>query len=283
MNAYDRIRRALQYIELHMDDTISLETLAAQSMYAPHHFHHVFRGAIGEGVAEYQRRLKMQRAASALLYTNKPIIDIALHAGYGSQEAFTRAFKRWCDYTPKHYRKYAPKHELISGEMLMNAEHSLLEEHAMKVEVRTVPATHVASLRHVGDYHDCGKAHEELCRWAGEQGLFQSEPQFLGIAYDDPKTTPVNKCRYDACIVISEKFKVTGEPEKKVITAGRYASIIHTGSYSKLYIAYAALLGEWLPQSGEELADAPSIQVYLNDYETKPEDELRTEIRIALK
>ncbi|WP_073020882.1 AraC family transcriptional regulator [Halodesulfovibrio aestuarii] len=63
-----------------------------------------------------------------MFYSNRQLIDIALKAGYGSQEAFTRAFKRWCDYTPKYYRKWSPEHEFLSGETLMNAKHNLLEK-----------------------------------------------------------------------------------------------------------------------------------------------------------
>lgn len=283
MNAHDRIRCALHYIEQHLDEPVSLAMLAEKSMYAPHHFHHVFRGLVGEGVAEYQRRLKMQRAANALLYSNRQIIDIALQAEYGSQEAFTRAFKRWCGYTPKYYRKCSPEHEFISGETLMTTKHSLLKEHDLTVDVRNIPTIHVACLRYVGDYQGCGEVHEELCTWAGKQGLFENPPEFLGLCYDDPKTTPAEKCRYDACMVIPESFTVAKGADKKEIAGGRYATVTHKGSYETLYITYAALLGEWLPQSGEELQEAPSIQVYLNDIEKTPVDELLTEIRIALQ
>lgn len=282
MNAHDRIRCAQHYIEQHLDEPVSLALLAEKSMYAPHHFHHVFRGLVGEGVAEYQRRLKMQRAANALLYSNRQIIDIALQAEYSSQEAFTRAFKRWCGYTPKYYRKCAPEHEFISGETLMSTKHSLLKKHDLTVEVRTIPTIQVACMRYVGDYHGCGKVHEELCTWADKQGLFKNPPEFLGLCYDDPKMTPAEKCRYDACMVIPESFAVVEGADKREITGGRYATVTHKGSYETLYITYAALLGEWLPQSGEELQEAPSIQVYLNNIEETPTDELLTEIRIAL-
>lgn len=283
MNAHDRIRCALHYIEQHLDGPISLAKLAEQSMYAPHHFHHVFRGLVGEGVAEYQRRLKLQRAANVLLYSNRQIIDIALQAGYGSQEAFTRAFKRWCGYTPKYYRKWSPEHQFISGETLMNTKHNSLEENNLTVRVRNLPTTHVACIRHIGDYKGCGEAYEKLCTWAGKHDLFKTPPQFLGLCYDDPKTTPVKKCRYDACIVIPESFTVTDGADKREIPGGRYVTVIHKGSYETLYITYAALLGEWLPQSGEELQEAPSIEVYLNTIDNTPVDELLTEIRIALQ
>ncbi|WP_027361159.1 AraC family transcriptional regulator [Halodesulfovibrio aestuarii] len=283
MNAHDRIRRALRYIEQHLDESMSLAELAKQSMYAPHHFHHVFRGLIGEGVAEYQRRLKLQRAANALLYSNRQVIDIALQAGYGSQEAFTRAFKRCYGYTPKYYRKWSPEHEFLSGETLMNTKHNLLEKHNLIVNIRTLPTTHVACIRHTGNYNDCGNAHEKLWQWAEKHELFKTSPQFLGICYDDPKTTPVEKCRYDACMVIPESFRIMDGIDKQEIPEGRYASVTHKGPYETLYITYAALFGEWLPQSGEELQDAPSLQIYLNNIDETPAEELLTEIRIALQ
>ncbi|OBQ57538.1 AraC family transcriptional regulator [Halodesulfovibrio spirochaetisodalis] len=283
MNAHERIRRALRYMELHLDEPVSLAVLADISMYAPHHFHHVFRGLIGEGVAEYQRRLKMQRAAGSLLYSNRQIIDIALQAGYGSQEAFTRAFKRWSGFTPKHYRKWAPAHEYISGEMLMESKQSLLKEYNLTVEVKTFPEKHVASMRYTGDYHGCGVVHEQLGDWAAKHDLFTGEEEWLGLCYDDPKITPAEKCRYDACITVPDTYDVPEGAEKRVIEAGRYATILHKGSYSTLYLTYAALLGEWLPQSGEELTDAPCQQVYLKHDQDMPEEELLTEIRVELK
>ena len=282
MNTQERIRLALHYIEQNLDEPLSLEEVAQQSMYAPHHFHHIFRGLIGEGVAEYQRRLKLQRAANALLYSNRQIIDIALQAGYGSQEAFTRAFKRWCGYTPYYYRKCSPKHELLSGEMLMNSPHSLLKENNLTVKIKTLPEMHVASIRHTGDYSRCGEAYDKLCQWADTQNLLNNQTQFLGICYDDPKITPKEKCRYDACIVVDASANVSGEANMQTIPEGRYATVVHKGSYETLYITYAALFGEWLPASGEELKEAPSIQFYLNTVENTPPDELRTELRIAL-
>lgn len=53
---------------------------------------------------EYIRRRKLSKAACELVETTKSIIDIAIFYGYGSQEAFTRAFKDMYGLTPKAYR-----------------------------------------------------------------------------------------------------------------------------------------------------------------------------------
>lgn len=282
MNVHERIGRALRYLEEHIDETISLDELAKQSMYAPFHFHHLFKGLVGEGVAEYQRRLKMQRAASMLRHGKTPIIDIALQAGYGSQEAFTRAFKRWSSYTPKQYRTIRPKHNFVSGEQLMNAEHNLLKEYGLTVKIKEFEPITVACIRHTGPYTECGDAHNALCYWGGDRGLFNSTPQSYGIPYDEPATVPEDKYRYDACLAIPDDMKVDGNAEKKVIPGGRYACIIHKGHYRDLAITYRVLLGEWLPQSGEEIINNPPVQVYLNNIADTKDEDLLTEVRIAL-
>lgn len=164
----------------------------------------------------------------------------------------------------------------------MNSTHSLLKENNLTVKIKTLPEMHVASIRHTGDYSRCGEAYDMLCQWADTQNLLNNQTQFLGICYDDPKITPKEKCRYDACIVVDASANVSGEANMQTIPEGRYATVVHKGSYETLYITYAALFGEWLPASGEELKEAPSIQFYLNTVENTPPDELRTELRIAL-
>ncbi|SHI53823.1 GyrI-like small molecule binding domain-containing protein [Halodesulfovibrio aestuarii] len=84
-------------------------------------------------------------------------------------------------------------------------------------------------------------------------------------------------------MVIPESFRIMDGIDKRVIPEGRYASVTHRGPYETLYITYSVLFGEWLPQSGEELQDAPSLQIYLNNIDETPAEELLTEIRIVLQ
>jgi AraC family transcriptional regulator len=59
--------------------------------------------------------------------------------------------------------------------------------------------------------------------------------------------------------------------------------VLHVGPYADLDRAYAWLYGTWLGQSGEEAADAPCVEAYLNDARTVPPAELRTEIWLPLR
>ena len=59
--------------------------------------------------------------------------------------------------------------------------------------------------------------------------------------------------------------------------------LLHVGPYAELERAYAWLYREWLPSSGEDPADAPCVEEYLNDARTTPPPELRTEIWLPLQ
>jgi AraC family transcriptional regulator len=67
------------------------------------------------------------------------------------------------------------------------------------------------------------------------------------------------------------------------LPAGRCASLVFQGPYAELEKAYSYLFGQWLPNSGEEMADFPAFEEYLNDPKTTPVSELLTRINCYLK
>lgn len=101
------VRNSLQYIENNLSEKISLDDLAKRACLSKYHYHRLFHKAIGESVNKYISKKRMQNAAKELIETDQPIIEIALKYQYGSQEAFSRAFKRIYDLTPGKYRKIA--------------------------------------------------------------------------------------------------------------------------------------------------------------------------------
>lgn len=279
----ERIAQSQLYIEEHLDEDIPLEYLAEQCGYSQFHFHSIFKGIVGEGVKEYQRRLIMQRAAQQLLFSTSPLIDVALDAGYGSQEAFSRAFKKRFAFSPLKFRKLQPDYSFLFGGQLMSSITRKSSDQKIPVEIKQFAPVTVAAVRYVGPYKDCEVAFTTLFEWATEQGLLTEPRQVIGISYDDPGTTPAQKLRYDACIEVSATQNTSGEINKLTIDGGRYACCIHKGSYQKLSETYVAVMGEWLPDSGEELRDQPPLEVFLNSPSETPEDELLTELRIPLK
>jgi AraC family transcriptional regulator len=104
MNYLDDIYKILSYIEANLDKDIYLDDIIELTKLSKFHFIRIFKALTGVTLNEYIRRRKLSKAACELVETRKSIIDIAIFYGYGSQEAFTRAFKDMYGLTPKAYR-----------------------------------------------------------------------------------------------------------------------------------------------------------------------------------
>lgn len=102
---YNKLQEALNYIEEHIKEDISLEELASLCFYSDHHFHRIFQSIVGIPVTDYIRKRKLSVAAREIIESDKKIVDIALDYGFNSHETFSRAFKRIFDITPSAYRK----------------------------------------------------------------------------------------------------------------------------------------------------------------------------------
>lgn len=93
MDWLDRMNSAIDYIELHLTDTIEYKQLAKIVCCSVYHFQRMFSFISGVALSEYIRRRRLTLAAIELQNKNTKIIDIALKYGYESPEAFSRAFK----------------------------------------------------------------------------------------------------------------------------------------------------------------------------------------------
>ncbi len=104
--AYQR-RRAemLRLMERHLHGEETAASLAEQAFLSRFHFGRVFRHVVGEAPGDMERRLKLERAASALRATRRDVTEIAFDAGYESLEGFSRAFRRAYGLPPSRYRE----------------------------------------------------------------------------------------------------------------------------------------------------------------------------------
>jgi AraC family transcriptional regulator len=89
-----------------LDDAIDGDELARRAHLSRSHFDRVVSAVAGEPPAAFTRRLKLERAACELVSCQETVLDVAMRAGYGSHEAFTRAFSRAYGRTPSQWRRH---------------------------------------------------------------------------------------------------------------------------------------------------------------------------------
>lgn len=139
------VQEAIDAIEQRLEQSIELEELAANAGMSFWHFLRLFRNTVGETPKEYIRRRRLTLAAYALLETQRTVLDIALAAGFESNEAFSRAFKLQFDASPRDFRAagrppiFPRAHLSITGAYLahlhggISREPALIEHTAMRL------------------------------------------------------------------------------------------------------------------------------------------------------
>ena len=98
------IRTAIDYIEEHLEDDISVQDVAEQVYLSPFFLQRGFSLMTGYGIGEYIRNRRLYQAAVDLRETEDKVIDIALRYCYETPESFTKAFSRFHGVTPSQVR-----------------------------------------------------------------------------------------------------------------------------------------------------------------------------------
>lgn len=282
MNYQQQLNKVIEYIGKHLDEKLTLDQLSDIACFSKYHFHRLFTAYTGLSLQQYIRWLRLKRAAHQLIVTrDQSIINIAIEAGFESHEAFSRAFKQVCGVSPSEFRQASswqawekPPYLLLSqGEM------------TMKVAIKHMDARRLAVVEHRGDPKFVGDSVNKLINWAKAQPI-QLKPkpgEAFGFGYDDPTITPPAEFRFDLAITIPEHLVLKGDVVEKKLPAGRYAVTMHKGSHDNMSDTVYALYRDWLPHSGEALADLPCIFCYYNFEHEVAETELLTECWLLLK
>ena len=99
------VSQAIRYIEDNLHDKLDLHMVALALHYSKYHLHRLFTKTAGLTIHEYAKRRQLTEAAKFLVFSKKPIIEIAFMSGYGSQQAFTDIFKAMYKTSPAEFRE----------------------------------------------------------------------------------------------------------------------------------------------------------------------------------
>lgn len=99
------IETVIDFIENHLDGKLDLDTVAAAVHYSKYYLHRMFTNTVGMTIHDYVVRRQLTEAAKLLVFSEKPIIEIAFICGYESQQTFTVAFKAMYKIPPAEYRE----------------------------------------------------------------------------------------------------------------------------------------------------------------------------------
>lgn len=273
---HKRLHTVLHYIDAHLLEPLELPMLARVAHFSPFHFHRLFQSWTGETCGAYVRRRRVEMAAARMAAAPAlSVFEAALAVGFGSGEAFSRAFRARFGAAPSAWRRrHARQHQLDrqmrnpgqeDGTAVQeNPRDKLLnEEVAMAIVLVQRAPLRMAYLRRVGAYE--AQALQDfwavdVARWMVASGLHTATR--LGLCLDDPSITAPELCRYDAGIMVDAEYRPSHGAHVATLPGGRYAVHRINPARQDAAEAWCELMRVWLPASGWQLDGRPCFELY---------------------
>lgn len=269
-----RVARVVAFIVAHPMEAHRFEDLARLAHFSPFHFHRVYSSITGETVAATVRRVRLALATRLLGEGRHSVTAVARAVGYDSPQAFTRAFGQFTGQSPRTFQQQL--HQAILDPAAWPAGHAAGESPAVRIVER--PTQQVLALRHHGPFSTISHTQRRLHAHASTRAAIER----LGASFGDP--CDMATFRYYAAAVLPESAPPgDADFEMLEIPAGRYAQHRLVGPYARINAAVAALYMRWLPGSGYEPDDRPTLEHYLNSPGTAAPAELQTDLLIPVR
>ena len=108
----DRMAQIERYLNVHYAEAVSLEQIADELYLSKGYLSRFFANSFGMTFSQYIKELRLRRSMSDLLYTDKPITQVAFDNGFTSSSFFNRSFREKYRKNPSEIRKeFAEKEE----------------------------------------------------------------------------------------------------------------------------------------------------------------------------
>lgn len=99
------IRKCMDYIYSHLDEKITVGSLADYLKLNPNYLSKLFQKETGMNISEFIMKAKISTAENMLKYSDFSYLDISLALGFSTQSYFISSFKKIAGMTPKEYRE----------------------------------------------------------------------------------------------------------------------------------------------------------------------------------
>lgn len=260
------INSALWYIESHLTSDLSLEAIAAQVEVSPFYLTRAFSHLSGLSIMRYVRGRRLSVAARALADGAPDVLSVALAAGYSSHEAFTRAFRDQFGLTPEAVRTQGHLDNLAIVEPIAMTHQQLTHLDPPRFE------QHEALLiAGVGARYRCDDKAGIPSQWERFLSYFGHLADQVGdVAYGVVHNVDdAGNMEYLCGAQVRDFTRTPPELSTLRIPPQRYAIFKHRDHISTIGGTFAAIWGQWLPQSGHETVDAPTLEVYGPEFDSQ--------------
>jgi AraC family transcriptional regulator len=259
-----RVNRAIDYIVQNLTEPLDLDQVARVAHFSSFHFHRVFKALVGETLAAFVKRVRLQRALQMMSHRpDATLTDIALACGFASSSDFSRSFKQRYGIPPRAFDVRGFRDHMRDAFTPGLARLPAGENpDRFVVTFRSYPTRFVAYVR-VRDSFAPGAVQacaRRLVGWAERRGYAQG--QWLGYMWDDPEVVAMDKCRYDLGVEVPQRIHPDGEVGCVELPPMTVAQVEIRGGVDLELRALDWLYRTWLPGSGFVPDDQPCFEAF---------------------
>jgi len=254
------IDRALWYIETHSSESPSLDDIAAVACVSKYHLLRAFNAATGLSVMRYLRSRRLTAAARQLSEGAQDILGVAVSAGYGSHEAFTRAFREQFGLTPEALRNQGHLNDVSLQPAIVFDRGAIMHIDAPRfVDGKAMLIAGIAQQYKTGEAG--ANIPEQWQRFAGYLGSIPGQVGQItyGVCYNADDEGGMD---YLSGVEVADFSSLPPEFARLRLAPQRYAVFFHAQHISAVRSTWNAIWNEWLPASGHRAADAPLFERY---------------------
>jgi AraC family transcriptional regulator len=256
--------RALWYIESHLSGDVSLEAVADALGVSRFHLSRAFSASSGFPLALYVRARRLSEAAKALAQGAPEIVAVALDAGYGSHEAFTRAFRQHFGLTPEQLRAQGHFENLYLQEPTR-----MDETNITAISAPRMVKNEALLIFGLGQRYKCDSKAGIPSQWdrflphlghiAGQVGKVA-----YGVICN---SDDAGNFDYICGVRVTEFPSHPAEFTRLRIPPQTYAVFEHRDHISAIATTWAAIWNQALPDSGYQAADGPAFERYGEEFD----------------
>ena len=274
MSSLESTYRAVQYVERHLREPLSVQDVAAATGYSLYHFSRTFNRMVGHSPYDYIVRRRLSESAKELVASDKRIIDIAIAYQFGSPETYSRAFRRMFGLLPREVRQRGSIAclTLRSEVTLPYLEHINQGDHPRPtlVELGAIHLVGIVTLAR----RDRG-AIDALWKAFGPEAEAGSVPGRLqpvrcyGLSF-----SPAGEPRgtfHMVGVAVDSLERMPPALVGKTLPPHRYARFVHRGPVRDVDMTLDYVYQTWLPKSGASLAAPFEVEAYGERYEDRCE------------
>jgi len=220
----------------------------------------------------------LEQSISNLIYhADMSITAISLEAGFSSSQAYSNAFRRKFNISPRSFRaknqwhiSEFPKNQfLVSPEMVKLPEFETGLSNIWDVTIKKIPEMRLAYVRNRSAYYyptlRTETSFKTLIKWAKARGLWVDNSVLIGICPDNPAVTPPHLCQYDIGLDVEHGVTEDETVNIQTVPETTVATVEVTGSLNQARAAWKWLISEWLPRSGMTKAGYDYFEAFQHD------------------